>query len=268
MDAIIAGIGSAIVSILVAYLTAYYKTRSELSKDRAKLHLDVVMKQKHDYFFPFKYCADEFRGRLIHIERTLRKKEFDDDKYEDMAKRFRQDFLSKDLEWFFNDTIGPEGGYFIASTIYLNCLVFYWMKRIQVEQPFISLKIKVKSEEMSKYFDEDQYLASIKEKCDIHDFIKNIKIAISRKNGIPYALHDSFGDFLFDCSRNRVINYEEFCEQLREDKKRVKFLPVLNFWTGLVDAQNKVNEERLKKISILIAILDLLRTAEIREEIK
>lgn len=273
MDSIIALIGSGIISILIAYLTAYYKTKSELEKERARLRLDVVMKQKHEYFLPFKYYADEFKRRLVHIEATLRNEEYDNDKYENMIKRLKQDFSLKTPEWFFNDEIGPDGGYFITSTIYLNCVLFYWMKRIQTEHPFISLELAEKSvktmENYHKYSQEEQLLTSLdKSKCDIYDFIKNIKIAISRRKGIPYGLHDSLGDFLFDYSNKRLINYEEFCDQLRDEKKRIKFMPVINFWTRLVSNEDKVDEDRLKKVSVLIVILDILNNTEIRESLK
>lgn len=65
-----------------------------------------------------------------------------------------------------------------------------------------------------------------------------------------------------------MINYEEFCEQLRDDRKRVKFSPVLNFWTGLVINENEVDGYRLKKIGAVIVILELLKNADIKEGIK
>ena len=274
MDSInITLIGGWIVSILLAYITAYFKTRSEFEKEHARLRLDVIMKQKHEYFFPFKYCADEFRRRIIHIQKILNREYFDNDKYENMIKRLKQNFNSKDLEWFFNDEIGSQGGYFITSTIYQNCMLFYWMKRIQSEQPFIPLDLGKSSREMLKSYDthckEDRLLSPIDEgRCDVYDIIKNIKIAISRNKGIPYGLHDSIGDFLFDYSNGRVINYEEFCEQLRDDRKRVKFFPVLNFWTGLVINENEVDENRLKKLGAVIVILELLKNADIKERLK
>lgn len=270
MEPIIAGIGSALVSILLAYLTAHYKTKTELEKDRAKLHLDVIMKQKYEYFLPFKYCADELRRRLIHIEKVLSKNEYDNDKYENMIKRLDQNFNSKKHDWFYNDEVGPTGGYFISSTIYQNCLLFYWMRRIQIEHPFIPINLGKKSiearERYTKLSKEDKHLSPIEdETCDIYDFIKNIKIAISRNKGIPYGLQDSLGDFLFDYSNKRVLNYEEFCDQLRDERKRIKFLPVMNFWTGLVENGETVDMERLKKVSRLTAILSILNHAEIQE---
>lgn len=273
MDTIITLVGSGIVSILIAYLTVFYKTKSELEKDRAKLHLDIIMKQKHDYFLPFKYCADEFRRRLVHIDAILRYQEFDNDKYENMIKRLKQVFSNRNPEWFFNDDIGPEGGYFITSTIYLNCTLFYWMKRIQAEHPFILLDFDEKPmkamEEYRKYVKEEKILTSLNHKgCDVYDFIKNIKIAFSREKGIPYGLHDSLGDFLFDYSNTRLINYDEFCEQLRDDKKRVKFLPVIKFWTGLVCDNNQIDQDRLRKIKILLVILELFNRTKIHESYK
>lgn len=273
MDPIIAIVSSGIVSIVLAYITAHQKTASEFKKERAKAEFEVIMRQKHEYFYPFKHCADEFRRRLIHIEQRLRNNENATEKYDNMIKRFRQDFKFKKPEWFYNDKVGPEGGYFITTTIYLNCLLFYWIKRIEYEHPFISLEIRNTNtvsdalKRYEKYLESKKHLSTIKkENCDIYDFLKNIKLAIALDKGIPFALHDSIGDFMYNHSDKKLVNYDEFCEQLRDDSKRVKFIPVLNFWTNLVNDTNKVDEERLHKVSVLIAILEILKDTDVRQK--
>jgi len=265
---VISGIFSIIAAYVTATLTTKSKVRVELEKEHKTRKLDVVMKQKYEYFLPFKYYAEDFRGRLIHIMQTLSKAE-GLEKHAQMVKRFSQEFKPKPLEWYFNDSIGSEGGYFISSTIYMNCVLFYWMKRIQLEHPFISLKLPKNSskvQQYSKYVRKEKRLSKIENECDIFDFIKNIRVAIAREKGIPYGLHDSLGDFLYHHAEKRIMNYEEFCEHLQDEKKRIKFLPILNFWTRLVINPDTVDTERLKKISIVIAILDLLKNAEIREQ--
>lgn len=47
METIIALIISGIISIFVAYLTARHKTNTELSKERVKLQLDILLQQKY-----------------------------------------------------------------------------------------------------------------------------------------------------------------------------------------------------------------------------
>lgn len=271
MDSFYSIIISGVISLTVAYFTAIYKTKGELEKDRAKLRDDVIMKQKHEYFLPFKYCADEFRRRLEHI--VIRLENFDSEKHIRMIKRLNQNFECKELKWFFNDEISPNGGYFITSTIYQNCLLFYWMKRIQIEHPFIPLKMGENYEKtMHKYKEfikDKEYLSPIEaHNCDIYDFIKNIKIIIALDKGIPYGLHDSFGDFLFDKSDKHLLNYEEFCKQLLDEEKIIKFYPILKFWKGIIIDDISIDEVRFLKIKGLKIILELLNFAEIRDSVQ
>src|SRR4030042_1042477 len=129
-------------------------------------------------------------------------------KHDEMVIRFNQDIdKSYDIEWYFNDDIGPKGGYFITSTIYTNCMLFYWMKRIQWEHPYIALLLIGESaDDIIQKYEIDRksinYLSSINKECNVYNFIKNIKIAISGANGIPYGLHDSIGDFMFNHREN------------------------------------------------------------------
>ena len=268
MESLFALIISGIISLTVAYFTARHKTKTELSKEKIKRQLDVQLQQKYKYLLPFKYCADEFGRRLFHIKERLSE---ESKKHNEMVTRFNQDIdKSHDIEWYFNDEIGPKGGYFITSTIYTNCMLFYWMKRIQWEQPYISLIIDKSSKDMyGKYEINDKSinaLSSLKEKSNIYNFIKDIKIAISGPNGIPYGLHDSIGDFMFKHNENRIINYEEFCMILKDDEKRIKFLPVLQFWKNLGTLEKSIFDSKINKLRLLILIFEILEKTDIREE--
>lgn len=268
MESIIALIISGIISVTVAYFTARHKTKTELSKERIKRQLDVQLQQKYNYLLPFKYCADEFQGRLIHINDRLSE---EGKKHDEMVIRFDQDIdKSHDIEYYFNDNIGPNGGYYITSTIYTNCLLFYWMKRIQWEHPYISLLVDESADDIIQKYEVDRksinHLSSLIKECNVYNFIKNIKIAISGANGIPYGLHDSIGDFIFDHHENRIINYEEFCTNLIDNKKRIKFSPVLKFWKNLGSLEKSIFDMKINKIRVLILILKLFEKSDIREE--
>lgn len=268
MESLIALIISGIISIFVAYLTARHKTNTELSKERVKRQLDVLLQQKYNYLLPLKYCADEFRRRLVHVNQRLTERS---KKHNEMVKRFYQNMASSHkMEWYYSDEIGPNGGYYITSTIYMNCMLFYWMKRIQWENPYISLSLSDNSDELIKEYESNlksiDYIVSINKKCDVYDFIKNIKIAISGANGIPYGLHDSIGDSVFNHTENRLINYEEFCTLLNDDKNRIKFLPVIKFWQNLGSSKDPIFRAKMNKIRVLIMVLKLLDKSDIREE--
>ena len=273
MEPLIAILSSGMISLVVAYLTARHKTSLELKREIARGHLSITLQQQYNYLLPFKYCADDFRGRLIHIKRRL--KDVDQkEKHQQMVSRFNQNFDDKDdLNWCFCDDVGPQGGYYITSTIYMNCVLFYWIKRLQHEHPYIPLKIRSTKREVM-----DNYKAHAKgfryrdtfinEDCEIYNFIKTIKIVLGGENGIPYGLHDSFGDFMFDQANNRVLNYEEFCKMIINEQERIKFSPLLRFWCGLVDSDSQIADPKLEKIEDLIAVLEVLKHAEIRDSQK
>jgi hypothetical protein len=114
------------------------RTRTELQQEKAKREMDITQQQKYKYFLPFKYLADEFGGRLKHITKRLSEQ---GEKHDNMVKRFQLDIDKKDYTWFYNDVIGPDGGYYFISTLYLNSMLFYWIKQIQDNYPYIPLKI-------------------------------------------------------------------------------------------------------------------------------
>ena len=138
MDSLLAISVSSIFSLIIAYLTASFRTKTELQQEKAKRELEVSQQQKYNYFLPFRYLADEFGGRVRHIVDRLSEQ---GEKHDNMVKRFRVDISNKDYAWFYNDSIGPQGGYFFTSTLYLNLLLFYWIKQIQENYPYIPLKI-------------------------------------------------------------------------------------------------------------------------------
>lgn len=267
MEAAMLVILGGICSIVLAYFTARIETRTALHKDKKQRDLDVVIEQRYKYFLPFKFCGNELRGRISHILKRLKGK---GKKHDNMVARFTQDFSEKGFEWFLSDDIGPRGGYFITSTVHMNCMLFYWLKRMQYEYPYIPLKIPYEANELldeyNRLIANHDYLKDIKPECDIHTIIKHIKITLGGEGGIPYGMHDSFGDYMYSHAEKRVINYEDFCHQLEDSNSRKKFEPILLFWTDLLDKDTGgMNEKKEKKLTILIKLLKLVEEAEIRE---
>lgn len=265
MDSIIAIAVSSIFSLVIAYLTATLKTRTELQQEKAKRELDVSQQQKYNYFLPFKYLADEFGSRLRHIINRLSEQ---GEKHDNMVKRFQLDIDNKDHTWFYNDVVGPKGGYFFISTIYLNLMLFYWIKRIQDNYPYIPLKITDKDlpelMEHNRIAQEQNYLSPISDECEIRGFVRNIKMLIGGENGIPYALHDSFGDFMMDYSKGAPINYDDFCKSLMDKSSRIKFRPLINFWLNIINKAGQPDRARMTKLMHLANVLEILKKTDIR----
>ncbi len=269
MDPILAVVISGIISILVAYLTAQQKTKMELGKERAKADIQINIQQKHDYFHPFKHNADEFRGRLNHIRRRLIHEPETSEKRKNMITRMSHDFETRNLEWFYSDSVDELGGYYITSTVYLNCIFFYWLKRIQHEQPFMTLDVsKVGDKERIAYQElakEHKYVRRLTgDTFDIYDLTRSMRVSIALEHGIPFSLHDSLGDFMFNQEQKRLANYNDFCLQLLDESERTKFKPALNFWTNIVDKNGGVDQSRLNKIEDLHIILNVLKFSQLR----
>lgn len=265
----ISGLTSIFVAIVTALLTTRYKINLELKKERAKSQLEQIRLQKYQYFSPFKYAAAEFRRRISHIVHRLSEKE--GQKFENMIKRFQVGFDSKNLDWFFNDDVNSQGGYFITSTIYINSMLFYWIKRIQFEYPFIPLKLEQIDKDLEHKYNEflksEQFMkARIKKQCDIYDFIANIRIVISGEGGVPYGMHDSLGDLLYDHEKQKLITFADFCDRLLDKNVTIKLSPVIRFWNRIVSPEGNVNEITLNKLRNLITVLELLKIAKIDEQ--
>ena len=159
-----------------------------------------------------------------------------------MISRFKKNDISKDLKWFFDDSI-DSGGYYLFSTVYLQCMLFYGVQKIASEYPYISLKLK-----------NDSSVPNLKKRTNISHFLKEIKKAISGFNGIPYGIIDSVGEFMLNGEKS--MNYEEFCKEIIEDESRIKFNKVISFWQNLCSSGNDIEGNvKLEKIVKLYEIL-------------
>jgi len=242
---------------------------------------DIIKEQKYHYYLPFKYQAEELLNRSIHIEQRLT------DNITDMIAHFQVDYEGKPLEWYFKDWINVEeresGGYFLTSTIYMNCILYSKMYLMQNKFPYIEIGIQNslnrinKNDDNFKRYSEAKPADVIQKENTINNWInlqgeninlKRIVQAIRTSTimrhgeGIPYGLHYSFGDFV--STEKGIINYEEFCQMLMNKEKRVKFLPLINFWTGLVSVDQKVNQKKMDKLRTLIIALKLVEVSNLK----
>jgi hypothetical protein len=100
-----------IVLLIAGYFIGIFK--EGFSNKRA-----LLLEQRQKYLLHFKFYADEVRRRLMHIEKRLSVLN-EPEKNEKMYHRLHQVLKTHNLEWYFNDSIGPEGGYFVTSTMYM-----------------------------------------------------------------------------------------------------------------------------------------------------
>jgi hypothetical protein len=270
-----------IVGTIAALLLGLYKFVIEVKKKNQE---EIKKEQRFNYFLPFKFSVSEFSDRIKHIEETLNYRSEKDNekciegiKSTSMKKRLYQSYKENiTKEWFFCDDKNTDGGYFINSTIYLNCILFFRMKLISSNYPYIPLKQKLKLNELpmkgNVQINRCLKISSSKRKIsnsklnkkyiDVDVYIKNIKIALSQANGIPYALQDSFGDYV--SSNGKLLNYNQFVELLIDKEKRIMFEPLLKFWTNIMKNENEVSIERLDKLRCVIPLFELVENAELK----
>jgi hypothetical protein len=267
------------VSIITAIITYFLTLRS----NEAKVKIEILKEQKYKFFLPFKFACNEFMHRLIHIEERLSNPEL-----KHIKTHFQQNFENKDINWFYTDWYNPEienmkpGGYFLTSTIYMNCILYQKINALLKEYPFLQVKLEQnldeiiedeKQIELEKYYKliinkpEKHYriikqLKKIKfkqKRLSVKELTLNIRTATIMKNGIPYALQDSFGDFV--TKNHEIINYDDFVKLLIDKDSRIKFKLIIEFWTSLVDNTGIPNEQKLDKIRALIIFLTMIDKA-------
>lgn len=267
-------------SILLTALITYYFA---LRQNAAAKQQEIVKEQKYQYFLPFKYQSEELLNRVIHIEHRLSEEQ------KEMKGHFALSLEGKDLEWYFKDWEDVSklisGGYFLTSTIYMHCLVYNKMYALQQKFPYIEVKIKnsleelaVKDDRIKRYMgdkqkggvqinEENEFVTWIRLKgiIDFKKAVHAVRVStIMRLNeGIPYALHYSLGDFVSD-GKGGIINYEKFCLMLADSAQRVKFSPLINFWSGMVDEDKNLNPKRLEKLRTLIIALKLVQSCDLK----
>lgn len=247
-----------IVSGIIAIICSIVSYILSVKKAKEDQQAQIFFRQKYEYFLKLKYWAREFRGRLWHIDQRLFQKDEkrDEDnkklhkdkkkiKQIEMINRFKRSEISKDLKWYFNDDIS-NGGYFMFSTIYMQCMLFCCMQKISSEYPYIPLKLE-----------RTNGIPKLNKKKNIYDFLKEIKYEISGKNGIPYGLIDSIGEFMI--IKEKIMNYEEFCNEIIKDESRIKFDNVIFFWQNLCSSDSDIEDNaKVKTIANLFGILNEL----------
>lgn len=269
-----------LITVITAIITAIITYTVNMRVNSKNKQMDLLKEQKFKYFLPFKYYCNEFLHRLLHIENKLTIKDTE------MINQLKVNYSDKNLDWYFldwtknkNDELIPSG-YYLTSTIYMNCILYFRIKQLQTEYPFLIVKLKQKftetikdeteqikrcydfvfADEHIKKWNEINDLVNLKGKIPVKRLIEGIRVSTIVKNGIPYTLHDSFGDFITD--NKDIINYEKFCKLFLDDTSRTKFLPLINFWSTFSDEKNNLNDTKLNKIRLLIIVLTLIQQVE------
>lgn len=270
-----------IISIITASTTALVTYFSTAKSNDAKVRQEILQEQKYKYFLPFKYHSEEFFHRLLQIEMAITEKD------DTILSQFSNNFQNEDLESYFIDSndggISSSRKYLKASTIYINCVLYYKMKIMQSEYPFMNVEIRQSIEKhIKENHDYEQLKRCIEEvvtgkrplqknivnnyikhqgKLNLNKIVKNIRLSTVLREGIPYTLIYSFGDFI--TSGKEIINYEQFCKHLSNPNERIKFIPLINFW-NFNNEGTEILEKKLNAIRSLIVTLKLVELSDLK----
>ncbi len=274
---------AALTALVTSFIPEIIKHYLSIRTSATTRQQEIIKEQKYNYFLPFKNQAEELLNRVIHIEKRLEQKQ------QEMISHLQISYENKNLDWYFKDWENLEekisGGYFLTSTLYMNCILYKKMSLMQEKFPFIEVEIKKslaeiandkKDEKFQKYIQVKQEdviqeenlipkWANLKgDNINLNRVIQAIRTSTIMRHGegIYYGLHYSFGDFVTD--DKGIINYEKFCLMLIDDSQRVKFKPLINFWTGLIDKEGNINAPKLDRIRALIIALKLVEVSNLK----
>lgn len=138
---------------------------------------------------------------------------------------------NQDAEWF-----NGKGGYLI-STCYITACLFFAIKQVRDNLPYLRLSRESDTELMTLLF--------------------RISHAFLQDFGIFYVTQPSIGNDMYLPDRNRLMTYREFCEMLQKPEKRVWFDRLILFYveTGRGEKHDRI-QSALTAIRELSNFLD------------
>lgn len=274
-----------LISLFTAGATSYIAYYFSIKTNIRNKEEELKREQAYKYFLPLKFASDELFYRLIHIENKIHDKV-------DVNIQLPQDLNDKTLDWYFVDWKNYKepsegaGGYFLVTAVYMHCLLYNRINNVLKEFPFLEVKLDKSLVEIINLGNDEQIercmqsitndvhtmkwvnIESFKNfsgKIKLEELIRLIRLSAVMKGGIPYGLQTAFGQFIETYKYNKVeqMNYEEFAKLLMQPEHRVKFQPLISFYTELIDSNFNIESTKLIKLRALIVSLLLIRNANI-----
>ncbi len=274
-----------VISVLTAGITAFITYIVSIKTNLRHKESELKKEQAFKYFLPLKFIAEELHHRLAHIEKKCVDRA-------DIDMQLSQKLDNKELAWYFKDWEDCEdnsvgaGGYFLVTTIFMQCQLYNRINALLKEYPFLEVSIGTSLVKTIDHLADPQLkrcyqkaindphtskwakIEALSEKTgniQLEDLTKCVQLTAVMRGGIPYALQTAFGQFIEKNQNGETvqINYEEFARLLIDEEQRVKFQPVISFYSELVDANFKVDEKKLTKLRALLISLLLFRNAEL-----
>lgn len=222
---------SAITSVIVVLATQYFSERSKQQSER--LQQQATTEQKRDqlncsYLNPLRFALEECYARLQRIRDRMA----EENGFCTWLTRLEnpEDLSTKNGQWFTYE------GYFLISSCYITACLFYCMQKAKIDVPYLQL--------------------SIEKDVVLLERLTDINLAFARHSGVPYVLQGSIGDDIFSPALNRLLNYREFCEKLRDPEQRQWFDRLIGFYIEI--GQNKRTDRMNEASKAIQDLLDFL----------
>ena len=232
----LAGIVSVLVTVLAAVYTAvllpslqqylsaraaqWMKQREEADAKREAINLT--------YLNPLRLWLEETYVRLQDISARLAQS----DRCE--ALLFIDapaDVSSQEAVWF------NEQGCYLVSSCYITACLFFAIKQVRENIPYLQLARQDDTELMTRMF--------------------RINHAFLRDLGIYYVTQPSIGNDVYLAAQQRLMTYREFCEMLQKPEQRVWCDRLLQFYLEVGQGKRTVNlQAALQAVHDLSQFLD------------
>jgi hypothetical protein len=199
--------------------TATEEIKAEIAAQTMKATQEEQERKKINlqYLNPLRLYLEENHFRINEI---LNRVEANHEKTKWLLTRLDAKAVSEQNAQWFNG----EGCYLI-STCYLTACLFYQVKRVREDLPYLRLGEN-----------EDTKLLNLMHK---------VSLAFLQHVGIFYVTQPSIGNDMYLPDKNRLISYREFCRLLQHPETSDWFDRLINFY---IDAGKGYHLDRMKNV--------------------
>ena len=233
---IFAGIASILITVLAAIYSAvilpFLQDYLKAWSDRHNRQREEIEAQRHKvnltYLNPLRLWLEESYIRLREIAQTVDQQ---DQVPALLAIKNQADISVQEAAWF-----NGEGCY-LTSTCYLTACLFFAIKQVRDNIPYLRLSTESDTELMTLMF--------------------RVSQAFLQDLGIFYVIQPSIGNNLYLVAQARLMTYREFCELLQDGTQRVWFDRLISFYleTGRGEKRDRIHAA-LQAIQALSVFLD------------
>jgi hypothetical protein len=197
-----------LIATISTLIVLYLNQRIEQGKNKQKLLLE--------YLNPLRLSLEENYNRVNRIKAILDKEKVAQDL---LVIQTPQEVSDKPSIWF------NESGCFLISSCYLTACMFYHLKKVREDLPYLNLGGANDTKLWQCMF--------------------GVNLAFTQDLGIYYVIQYSIGHDMYSQETQQLLSYREFCQRLQDQEERVWFDRLISFY---LDAGHGRYPERLNNV--------------------